>query len=87
MEQILERRINKRRSEKPGEYKIHYQGWNKRHDEWVLDDRILPKNSSNLLIKKELDERMKVQLENEKRQNQMNSKKSLVSFFQKVCHH
>ena len=65
--QILERRINKRKSDKPPEYKIHYQGWNKRHDEWVPDSRILPKNASNLMIKKQLDAEMKQQLENEKK--------------------
>lgn len=35
-------------------YFVHYQGWNNRWDEWVLDDRLLEPNDENLKKVQEL---------------------------------
>ncbi|KAI8343730.1 MRG-domain-containing protein [Chlamydoabsidia padenii] len=35
-------------------YKIHYQGWNKKWNEWVNDSRILNWNSANLDLQKQV---------------------------------
>ena len=35
-------------------YLIHYQGWNKKWDEWVLDERIMEYNDENLKNQEEI---------------------------------
>src|SRR5690348_3681689 len=36
-------------------YLVHYQGWNNRWDEWVLDDRLLEPTDENLKKQQELE--------------------------------
>ncbi|VEU22992.1 DEKNAAC104085 [Brettanomyces naardenensis] len=35
-------------------YFIHYQGWNNKWNEWVLEDRVLERTTENLLLQKNL---------------------------------
>jgi len=35
------------------QYFVHYQGWNKKWDEWILRDRMMPLNEESLKVQKE----------------------------------
>lgn len=44
-------------------YYVHYQGWNKKWDEWVGDDRMIEKNAQNIDLQKSLKLQLKVRQE------------------------
>lgn len=44
-------------------YYVHYQGWNKKWDEWVSDDRMIEKNAENVTLQKSLKLQLKVRQE------------------------
>ena len=47
-------RLEKELAEGTLEYLVHYQGWKKKWDEWLLETRILKINSDSLALKEHL---------------------------------
>lgn len=59
---IYEAKCLKRRNENNFvQYYVHYNGWNKNWDEWVMESRILKINPQNLKLQQELKSRHKPQ--------------------------
>ncbi|KAF2347566.1 RNA binding activity-knot of a chromodomain [Trinorchestia longiramus] len=47
-------KVQSKEKEKPVKYLVHYAGWNKNWDEWVLESRVLKLNDANLQRQKDL---------------------------------
>jgi mortality factor 4-like protein 1 len=66
--QKIEQRTTESGNKEP-QYFLHYQGWNKKWDEWVEQARVMIYNEENLLLQKQ---------HNSKKRAAANSKKNEV---------
>lgn len=59
------------------QYLVHYQGWNKKFDEWVTDDRVMEATAENIKMAQEM--RAKADAEEATRKKQTGGKKKAAA--------
>jgi mortality factor 4-like protein 1 len=59
------------------QYLVHYQGWNKKFDEWVTDDRVMEATAENIKVAQEM--RAKADAEEAARKKQPGGKKKATA--------